>query len=135
MGIEVKKELEEYLRNKRYLKRKEEQIDRLEEQIKKVTAIYSDMPKGGANSKEDLIVMKLDLERELCTYLKSLLEQQKIIENTLQKLDARYRNILDFLYIEGMTLVEVAAEENYSYRQAKRLLKEAYKQYAEVRSE
>ena len=91
------------------------------------------MPRGGASSKEDLIAKKLDLEKDIYGYLIELVEKRAVVERTIQSLEARYRNILDFLYIEGRTLVDFAAKEDYSYRQVTRLLREAYKQYAEMR--
>jgi DNA-directed RNA polymerase specialized sigma24 family protein len=91
------------------------------------------MPKGGSSSREDLIAKKLDLEREMYDYLIELVEQKAIVERTIRALEQPYRNILDFRYIEDMSLVEVAVKENYSYRQCKRLLKEAYVKYAEKR--
>lgn len=131
---EVKQELKEYIDNKRYVERKQEEIERLTEQINKVTATYSDMPKGGTiGGKEELIAKKLDLEKEIYGYLIRLLEKKAVIERTIQKLDPKNRDILDYLYIEGKTLVEFASEVSYSYRQSTRLLKEAYKQYAEMR--
>ena len=130
---EAKKELKEYIDDKRYIERKEEEILVLTERINKVTASYSDMPRGGASSKEDLIAKKLDLEKDIYGYLIELVEKRAVVERTIQSLEARYRNILDFLYIEGRTLVDFAAKEDYSYRQVTRLLREAYKQYAEMR--
>ena len=131
---EAKKELKEYVANKRYLERKQEEIDALTEQINKVTASYSDMPRGSANSKEDLIAKKLDMERETYSYLVGLIDQKILIERTIRSLEPKHRNILDFLYIFGGSLVEYAAKENYSYIQCKRFLKEAYIKYAEERS-
>ena len=56
---EAKSELKEYIDNKRYIEKKQEEIERLTEQINKVTATYSDMPKGGSgNGKEELIAKK-----------------------------------------------------------------------------
>ena len=131
---EAKSELKEYIDNKRYIERKQEEIELLTEQINKVTATYSDMPRGGSgNGKEDLIAKKIDLEREIYGYLIGLVEKRSTIERTIQGLEAKYRNILDFLYIEGKTLVDFAAQEGYSYRKATRLLREAYREYAEKR--
>ena len=144
---EAKAELKEYIDNKLYIERKQEEMERLEEQIKKVTATYSDMPKGGSgNSKEDLIVKKLDLEREVYGYLIRLMEKKIIVETTIQGLEARYRNILDFLYIgepekddnrdkekRRNTLVDYAAQEHLSYKQATRLLRDAHEAYAGAR--
>lgn len=132
---EVEKELQSYIRNKRYIERKQEDLEVLTERINKITASYSDMPKGGASSREDLIAKKIDLENEMYSYLLELVEQKAIIERTIRALEQPYRNILDFRYIEDMQLVEVAAKENYSYRQCKRLLKDAYVKYAEKREE
>ena len=140
---EAKAELKEYADNKRYIERKQQDLEILTERINKVTASYSDMPKGGASSREDLIAKKLDLEKELYGYLITLVEQKKLVETTIQSLETRYRNILDFLYIgepdeeqekRNNTLVEYAAQEKLSYRQATRLLKDAHKAYAEARS-
>lgn len=130
---EAKEELNEYLHNKKYVEVKQQEIEALEERINKVTATYSDMPKGGAGSKEDLIATKLDLEIELYSYLIAIIKKQAIIEQTIRSLKQPYRNILDFRFISGMSLMEVAVAENYSYRQCKRLLNEAYEMYAEAR--
>lgn len=130
---EVEKELQSYIRNKRYIERKQEDLEVLTERINKVTASYSDMPKGGSSSREDLIAKKLDLEREMYDYLIELIELKAIIERTIRAIEQPYRNILDLRYIEDMSLVEVAVKENYSYRQCKRLLREAYMKYAEKR--
>jgi hypothetical protein len=143
---EAKAELKEYADNKRYIERKQEELEVLTERINKITASYSDMPKGGTSSREDLIAKKLDLEREMYGYLISLVEKKQVVERTIQILETRYRNILDFLYIgepdeeqdrekRYNTLVEYAAQEKLSYRQATRLLKEAHKAYAEARGD
>ena len=131
----VKRELSSYTRNKRYIEKKQENIDMLEAQINKITASYSDMPRGGNSSREDLIAKKIDLEKELYEFLCELMEQQAIIEKTIRAMEQPYRNVLDFLYIEDMSLVDIAAQENYSYRQLQRLLKDAYLKYAELREE
>ena len=133
---DAKKELNNYVRDKRYIERKQENLELLTEQINKVTATYSDMPKAsGGSGREELIAKKLDLEMEMYEFLNKLVKQQAIIEKTIRRLDQPYRNILDFLYIEEMTLVEVAAKENYSYRQCARLLRDAYTCYAELRND
>ena len=130
---EAKEELNEYLHNKKYVEVKQEEIEVLEERINKITATYTDMPKGGSGGKEDLIATKLDLERDVYGYLIEIMKKQKIIEQTIRSLKQPYRNILDFRFISGMSLMEVAVAENYSYRQCKRLLNEAYGMYAENR--
>lgn len=131
----VKQELKEYIDNKRYLEQKQDEIKRLEELLTKVTTTYSDLPKGGSGGKEELIIKKIDLETETYKYLIELMEKKALIERTLHKLEPLHRNILDFLYIQGKTLVEFASNVGYSYRQAIRLLKDAYREYAEVRNE
>lgn len=131
---EVKKELENYRANNRYIERKRSEIEQLTEKINKVTATYSDMPKGSSGySREDLIAKKLDIERELCEYWAMLVEQKAEIMRTLQKVEPKYRNILDCVYIEGMTLEVTAQKEGYSRRQCSRLLNEAYKLYYEAK--
>lgn len=132
---EAKRELKEYTENKRYLEQKQEDIERLTEQINKVTATYSDMPRSTGNSKEDLIAKKLDLESVVFSYLITLVDKKIVIEKTLQKLRPRYRNVLDFLHVEDMTMGEVAAKEHYSSRHCERILAEAYKQYAKARGD
>lgn len=131
---EAKQELKDYLSNKRYIESKLEEVECLTEQINKVTATYSDMPKAtSGNGKEELIVKKLDTEREIYKYLLELTEQKRQIEQTLRKLEARYRNVLDFIYIKGMRQIDVAAKEGYSHRQLQRVLRAAYKAYAQER--
>jgi hypothetical protein len=140
---EAKAELKEYIDNKRYIERKQEEIERLTEQINKVTATYSDMPKGSGSSKEDLIAKKIELDNEIYRYLVELMNKRLVIERTVQQLEPEHRNILDFLYIDEPeediyekrynTLVEYAAREKLGYRQATRLLGKAYREYAEKR--
>lgn len=127
-------ELQDYLHNQKYIDEKQENIEILEARIMKMTASYSDMPRGGTGaSKEDLIIKKIELEQEVYTYLNDLIDQNKLINKAIRELEQPYRNILDFRYLCGMPLVEVAAKENYSYRQCKNKLKKAFELYAEKR--
>lgn len=132
---EVENELKNYLYNKRYIERKQEEIERLELQIQKTTATYSDMPKSNSGSgKEDLIANKIDLEKEVYAYLLELMKNKAIIERTLKQLEPKHRNILEFRYIQGMSLMEVAVSEHYSYVHCKRIYKKALEEYAEIRN-
>lgn len=134
MNIRVARaELEKYVEDKEYLEEKIEDIERLTEQINKVTATYSDMPKGGSTSKEELIAKKIELEKETYGYLMDLLDQRAVIERALRNLKPRYRNVLDFIYIQGKTLTKYS-EKRYSYSQSKRILKDAYIEYAKERN-
>ena len=130
---EVKKELSNYVRDKRYLDKKQEDIEVLTERINKITASYSDMPRGGNSSREDLIAKKIELENELYDFLIGLVERKAIIERTIRAVEQPYRNILDFRYIEDMKLEDVAKHEGYTKRQCCRLLNEAYIKYSEKR--
>ena len=130
---EVKKELSNYVRDKRYLDKKQEDIEVLTERINKITASYSDMPRGGNSSREDLIAKKIELENELYDFLIGLVERKAIIERTIRAVEQPYRNILDFRYIEDMKLEDVAKHEGYTKRQCFRLLNEAYIKYSEKR--
>ena len=131
---EVENELKNYLYNKRYIEKKQEEIDRLELQIQKTTATYSDMPKGGSGGKEDLIANKIDLEKEVYIYLMELMKNKAIIEKTLKQLEPKHRNVLEFRYIENMSLMEIAVTEHYSYSQCKRIYNKALAEYADIRN-
>ena len=130
---EVKEELKSYIYNKKYIEERQMDLERLEARINNITANYSDMPKSRNGSREDLIAKKLDLEREVYAYLAELLEKQLLIEKTLQKVEPKYRNILESIYIKGNTLAVTARNSGYSSRQCSRLLNEAYKLYYEAK--
>lgn len=130
---EVKKELSDYVRDMRYLDVKQQHIEILTARINKITASYSDMPRGGNSSREDLIAKKIELENELYDFLIGLVERKAVIERTIRSLDQPYRNLLDFRYIENMSIYDVAEAVGYSKRQCERLLDEAYVKYSEKR--
>lgn len=135
MNIRVARaELEKYIKDKEYLDEKLEDIERLTEQINKITATYSDMPRGGSTSKEELIAKKIELEKETYGYLMDLLNQRAVIERAIRNLEPGHRNVLDYIYIKGKTLTEYSEKIKYSYSQCKRILKDAYIEYAQERS-
>lgn len=62
------------------------------------------------------IVHLLDMVNELIEYILAENEKQKRILEQLNKVEQPYRLILEKEYIQGKSLVVVASEMNYSYR-------------------
>lgn len=59
----------------------------------------------------------MDLTNDLEKYLEQLNDKQIKVENTIDRLEQPYKNILYFRYIKGYNLTEVAGEieEEYDY--------------------
>lgn len=66
------------------------------------------------------IAKLMDMVDDLLDRVTQVAEKQQEILKKLEEIDQPYRNILDKLYIQGKSLIRVADEEGYSYRQMKR---------------
>lgn len=124
-----KKELKEYIETKREIKIIEEKIEYLESKKTSIKSmIIDDMPKP--EPEQDRLGELLgEIEELIDIYNKKqikLIKQQKEIEKCIDKLDnALERNIMRYVYFEGMRFEEVSCIIHYSYRTVRRIHKSA----------
>lgn len=118
-----RKELFNYRNNQEWIKGRRDYIEEYNSIITKITSTVSDMPKGSREVQDSMaekIAKLIDMVNDLLDKVTQVAEKQKEILNNLDKIEQPYRNILDKLYIQGKSLIRVADEEGYSYRQMKR---------------
>lgn len=113
-------DLKVYKYNQEFIKDKLEYIEEQKATLYKITATINDMPVG-SRKVEDSMAEKLaklmDSFNELLDKINKMQEKQIQIEEQLLKVEQPYRNILDKIYIQGKSLVKVADEMGYSYRE------------------
>lgn len=116
----VKKELKEYIYNKRWIESRLMDIKERRSLLDKITNTLSDMPKGSSvvyDKQAEVLAGIIDMTNEFEKYLKEIDEKQLIIEKNIDMLEQPYKNILYFKYIKGYNLTEVSneIEEEYDY--------------------
>ena len=115
----TREDLKEYRYSQEWINGRFEYIEELKTQIEKITATLDDMPKGSRKVQDSIAEKTAQLVDSVDELLSRVVEADIKQKNILQQLEAvkqPYRNILEDIYIKGKTLVEVASERNYSYR-------------------
>lgn len=125
----TKEELKEYIEVKREIKIIEEKIEFLESKKTSIKSqIITDMPRGEAEQ-DRLGQLLIQIEELIELYNEKqikLMKQQTEIENCIDKLDSSLeRNIMRYVYFEGMRFEEVSCIIHYSYRTVRRIHKRA----------
>ena len=125
----TKEELKEYIETKREIKIIEEKIEFLESKKTSIKSqIITDMPRGEAEQ-DRLGQLLIQIEELIELYNEKqikLMKQQTEIENCIDKLDSSLeRNIMRYVYFEGMRFEEVSCIIHYSYRTVRRIHKRA----------
>lgn len=125
----TKEELKEYIETKREIKIIEEKIEFLESKKTSIKSqIITDMPRGEAEQ-DRLGQLLIQIEELIDLYNEKqdkLLKQQLKIEKCIDKLDSSLeRNIMRYVYFEGMRFEEVSCIIHYSYRTVRRIHKRA----------
>lgn len=125
----TKEELKEYIETKREIKIIEEKIEFLESKKTSIKSqIITDMPRGEAEQ-DRLGQLLIQIEELIDSYNEKqikLMKQQTEIENCIDKLDSSLeRNIMRYVYFEGMRFEEVSCIIHYSYRTVRRIHKRA----------
>ena len=118
-----RRELFNYRNNQEWIKGRRDYIEEYNSIITKITSTVSDMPKGSKEVQDSMVekIAKLiDMVNDLLDKITQVAEKQQDILNNLDRIEQPYRNILDKLYIQGKSLIRVADEGGYSYRQMKR---------------
>ena len=88
----------------------------------------SDMPRGGKHATmEDLLAEKADLERRRDGLLEKAEQEKQKVQQYIDRVESeRHNHLLYGLYLQNMSVEEVADAEGYSIRQEWRIYKEAH---------
>lgn len=114
-----RKDLKDYKYTQDWIKDQEEYIKNQMETVNRLNSILSDMPKGSRvvyDNEAEKLASLMDKFNELMDIVIREKEKQKQIIESINKIEFPYRNILFKVYIQGKSLVTVASEMNYSYR-------------------
>lgn len=100
------------------IKAKEEQIETLRARAEKVTAILTDMPKGGGKrTMSDIIDHIADLEAEIATDTDELVGKQQEIKHLINCVDnEKYKTLLELRYLNHYDWQKIADKMHFSYR-------------------
>jgi CHAD domain-containing protein len=115
----TREDLKVYKNNQEWIKERFEYIEELRTNIEKITTVLSDMPKGSKKVQDSMAEKVSQLQDSLGELMDRVVEadkKQKEILIQLDKVEQPYKLILDKVYIQGKSLVLVAGEMNYSYR-------------------
>lgn len=125
--INIKQYLKQYRSGLQELQEITERIVAVRSQAEKVTATLTGMPGAPAGTMagdnlQRCIDMLDELERRYVDRLKETVQMLTSIEDGINALsDERYRQVLRMRYISGASWPTIAAEMNYTERQAQNL--------------
>lgn len=136
-----------FKRNKHFLlgySRMKKRIERLEQKLLELddrlynarTSTISDMPRGGVPvTFDDLVARKEDTQERVNHLTEKARTIRREIYSVLDLLDDdRHVEVLELLFIEGLSHDDVADEMGYSTRQIYRFYKEAVKSISLIRN-
>lgn len=119
-----REDLKNYRHTQEWVKGRIEYIEQYKSNINKLNSILSDMPKGSRavqDNEAEKIVTLFDSVDELLEKVKEENKKQILILEQLDEVKQPYKNILDKFYVQGKSLVIIAAEMQYNYEHIKRL--------------
>lgn len=128
----TQKELQEYRKIMRNAESIEYQIQKLQSQINKVTAIVNDMPRGGKTTdKSELICKLIDLQEQYKIEYSSAAEKLKTIENAIAELsDPQEQAVLRYKYILGLNENKICLKMHYERSRIYQIHKSALEKIA-----
>ena len=119
-----REDLKGYRHTQEWIKGRIEYIEQYKSSINKLISVLSDMPKGSReiqDSEAEKIAELIDSIDELLEKVKEENRKQMQILEQLDKVKQPYKNILDKFYIQGKSMVVIAAEMGYNYEHIKRM--------------
>ena len=119
-----REDLKNYRHTQEWIKGRIEYIEQYKSSINKLNSVLSDMPKGSReiqDSEAEKIAELIDSIDELLEKVKEENRKQMQILEQLDKVKQPYKNILDKFYIQGKSLVVIAAEMGYNYEHIKKM--------------
>ena len=133
----TQKELQEYRKIMRNAESIEYQIQKLQSQINKVTAIVNDMPRGGKSTdKSELICKLIDLQEQYKTEYSTAAEKLKTIETAIAELsDQQEQAVLRYKYILGLNENKICQRMHYERSRIYQIHKSALKKNCEFLKE
>ncbi len=115
----TREDLKDYKHNQEWIRGRLEYIEEYKTSITNITSVISDMPRGSKEVQDSMaekVVTLLDNVEELLAKIIKEQEKQRLILEQLDKVEQPYKLILEKEYIQGKSLVVVAGEMGYSYR-------------------
>lgn len=114
----TRNDLKNYKYNQEWIQGRLDYIEEYKASIEKITTTLTDISgnKQVADSMAEKIAQLLDTINELLDKILIENEKQKEILQQIDKVDQPYKLILEKVYIQGKSLVTVASEMGYSYR-------------------
>ena len=131
----TREDLKSYKFNQDWIKGRIEYIVEYKTYITNITSTFSDMPHGSKKVQDTTAEKLATLIDNINDLLKRIVEEQekqKKIMEQLEKVEQPYKLILEKAYIQRKSLVKIAAEMGYSYREICRKNGIALKKFEEV---
>lgn len=128
-------DLKDYKHNQKWIKERIEYIEEYKNTISRLTSQLTHTPKANRKQQDleaERTARLMDFIKELEEKILKENEKQKEILHKLDKIEQPYRLILEKVYIQGKSLVDVANEMNYSYREICRKNKEALNKFDSI---
>lgn len=119
-----REDLKSYRRNQEWIEGRIEYIEQYKSSINRLNSVLSDMPTGSREVQDkeaEKLAVLMDSVNELIDKVNELNKRQLQILQQLDKVKQPYKNILDKYYVQGKSLVVIAAEMGYNYEHIKRL--------------
>ncbi|SHI24363.1 hypothetical protein SAMN02745823_03826 [Sporobacter termitidis DSM 10068] len=83
----------------------------------KVTAVITDMPKGGGSTKEDTYIKLCDMITETNAEVDRYVDMRKEIVGVIRTAPGlTYQTLLSLRYLDGKTWEQIAVDMNYTYQ-------------------
>ena len=115
----TREDLKDYKHNQEWIKGRLEYIEEYKTSITNITSVISDMPKGSKEIQDSMaekVAILIDNVDDLLAKIVKEQEKQKQILEQLDKVDQPYKLILEKQFIQGKSLIIIAGEMGYSYR-------------------
>ena len=115
----TREELKDYKHNQEWIKGRLEYIEEYKTSITNITSVISDMPKGSKEIQDSMaekVAILIDNVDDLLAKIVKEQEKQKQILEQLDKVEQPYKLILEKQFIQGKSLIIIAGEMGYSYR-------------------
>ena len=116
----TREDLKVYKYNQEFVNEQLEYIEEQKATLEKITSTLNDMPVGSRKIEDSMaekLAKLMDHLNEMLDKMNIMQEKQKKIMEQLMRVEQPYLNILHKIYIQGKSLVKVADEMGYSYRE------------------
>ena len=113
---EKKQRLQQYIQLQRETDRLYDEINRLQSQAEKVTAVLSAEPKGSSGKDRMAVVDDIEKKRQLEEKVREAFAARSAIVQAIDAVKSPlHRRVLEWRYLNGATWEQIAANERISY--------------------